>query len=133
MTKMALAVFIFFGIVFSSPVHAQQNLAQRPCYSDRGGYCIKIVAPKSPQKDASAGFAIVGLEFLGESADLGDLLANLYYFLFGQPIFITPSGGSENHISSSLPSSCFRSVFFSLKNQHGGRFALSFIQFGRSS
>ena len=83
MTKMALAVFIFFGIVFSSPVHAQQNLAQQPCYSDRGGYCIKIVAPKNAPKNASVGFAIVGLEFLGESAALGDLLANLYYFLFG--------------------------------------------------
>lgn len=70
--------------VFSNSVHAQ-TLGQQPCYSDRGGYCIKVVAPKAPPAQETGGFAagIVGLEFLGESANLGDLLANLYYFLLG--------------------------------------------------
>ncbi len=80
--KFLLPFIIFFGIVLSSFVHAQ-NFAQQPCYSDRGGYCIKIVAPKISPGREDAGFAIVGLEFLGESANLGDLLANIYYFLLG--------------------------------------------------
>lgn len=80
--KPLLSLIIFFGIVLSSFVHAQ-NIGQQPCYSDRGGYCMKIVAPKISPARENGGFAagIVGLEFLGESANLGDLLANLYYFL----------------------------------------------------
>ncbi|MBI3442568.1 MAG: hypothetical protein HY007_02280 [Candidatus Sungbacteria bacterium] len=81
-------------MVCSSFVYAQ-NLGQQPCYSGRGGYCVKIVVPKGykstiqqnadPRFAATGGFAqgIKGLEFLGQSANLGDLLANIYYFLLG--------------------------------------------------
>lgn len=76
--------FVLIAPGFYFPVYAQnQNFAQQPCYSDRGGYCMKIVAPKiSPGRETTSFAAgIVGLEFLGESANLGDLLARIYYFL----------------------------------------------------
>jgi hypothetical protein len=86
---LATGILLIFLFVMAASVRAQ-GLAQQPCYSSRGGYCLKIVAPKNYRSSAynsiGPGFAataagIPGLEFLGESANLGDLLANLYYFL----------------------------------------------------
>lgn len=75
----------FFLLFLTISVASAQNHAQQPCYSDRGGHCIKIIVARNTEDNQknTAGFAapIVGLEFLGESANLGDLLANLYYFL----------------------------------------------------
>ena len=81
---------VFLGITLSSFVHAQ-NLAQQPCYSSRGGYCLKLIAPKNYQsssynstnlRSAAVG-TIPGLEFLPNTAqgNLGNLLASLYYLL----------------------------------------------------
>ena len=93
----ALAILILFSAA-PSPAHAQQfGFAQQPCYSNQGGYCLKIIAPKIPQNnqtDTSRRFAataadcngkICGLEFLPNTAngDLGGLLTAIYYFLLG--------------------------------------------------
>lgn len=89
-TNAALAVLAFSYVAVPLVYAQQQNFSQQSCHSDRAGYCMKIVAPKNYQggapdpRFAAAGgsaAAIKGLEFLGQPANLGDLLASLYYFL----------------------------------------------------
>lgn len=89
MKKVAPAVVIttlLLSMLFFS-VRAQTP-AQQQCVSDRGGYCIKLVAPRyvadnGPSQVRLLLAQVPGLEFLTltQNASFGDVLQALYYFI----------------------------------------------------